>query len=372
MPGQAPGIGAVNWGVIIIYLAGMVAIGVWAGRRVKSSRGFFVAEGRMSPLLVGLSLLGTYLSSLTMMALPGKAFGPEDFLWTIQLPFLLVTAIIITSFVLPRYRQAGVISVYQFLEQRIHVSARLLASFCFLMLSIARMGLVLYLPALAISQITGSRLDMTILAMGLIVTLYSVIGGVEAVIWTDAVQVVVLSAAAVLSVGYVLVDIGAAGANFGELAQGYHKFRMWEPSLNVTKLCSTWLILETIFQTVRIFGTQQDMTQRYMATDSTAKANRSVWISILGYIPLAYMFYFIGGALYIYYAAHAAGGHPDPYITGLLAAKKPKFDAVYPYFMITRLPVGISGLALAGIWAAAQSTISSSGKVTGQAGAGAA
>ena len=112
---QAVGIGDANWVVIIIYLIGMVALGVYMSRRIKTSRGFFVAEGRLGSVVVGLSLLGTYLSALTMMALPGVAFGDDDLLWAIQLPFLIVTALVITGFVLPRFRRAGVISVYQFL-----------------------------------------------------------------------------------------------------------------------------------------------------------------------------------------------------------------------------------------------------------------
>ncbi len=355
MEAPAPGIGAVNWAVIILYLAGILALGAYMSRRIKTTRGYFVAEGRLGALLVGLSLLGTYLSALTMMALPGKSFGPEDWLWTIQLPFLIITAFVITRFVLPRFRAAGVVSVYEFLEQRVHVSARLLASVCFLLLSIGRMGLVLYLPALAFSHITGTQIELNILVMGAIVTVYTVLGGIEAVIWTDAIQVVILALGALLSVGYIVYDINQVTHSFFGLAAQYHKFRVLELSLDVTKLTSLWLILETIFQTIRIYGTQQDMTQRYMATKSTKKGNQSVWIAILGYIPLAYLFYFIGSALFIYYQAYS-----DPYVLNILAADRPKYDAIYPHFIVDRLPVGIAGLVLAAIFAAAMSSIDSS------------
>ena len=355
MEETAPGLHPVNWLVIALYLVGMLALGAYMSRRIKGSRGFFIAEGRLGSVVVGLSLLGTYLSALTMMGLPGKSFGPENWLWTIQLPFLIITAFVITGYVLPRYREAGVISVYQFLEQRIHVSARLLASFCFLLLSIGRMGLVLYLPALAFSRITGASIEGTILVMGVVVTLYTILGGIEAVIWTDAVQVVILAAGALLSVGYILYDVNVVGADFIGLAVQHGKFRVLEPSLDYTKLVSLWLILETIFQTIRIYGTQQDMTQRFMTTRSTREANRSVWIAILGYIPLAYLFYFIGSALFIYYTAH-----PDSLVLAELAKVKPKYDAIYPHFIVTRLPLGIGGLVLAAIFAAAMSSIDSS------------
>jgi len=355
MNGEAVGLHPVNWAVIILYLAGMLVLGWYMSRRIKGSRGFFIAEGRLGSLVVGLSLLGTYLSALTMMGLPGKSYGPEDWLWTIQLPFLLITGIVITGFVLPRFRAAGVISVYEFLEQRIHVSARILASFCFLLLSIGRMGLVLYLPALAFHSITGVDIIAIIIVMGVIVTVYTALGGIEAVIWTDAVQVVILAIGAVLSIGYILWDVSAVGADFGAIASAGHKFRMIEGSVDITKLASIWLILETIFQTIRIYGTQQDMTQRYMTTRSTKEANKSVWIAIIGYIPLAFIFYFIGSALFVYYTAHH-----DPYVQDILAAAKPKYDAIYPHFIISRLPLGIGGLVLAAVFAAAMSSIDSS------------
>jgi len=298
-----------------------------------------------------MSLLGTYLSAMTMMGLPGKSFSAEDMTWSLQLPFLLVTAYIITRWVLPRYREAGVISVYEYLEQRIDVSARLLASASFVALSVARMGLSVYMPALAISQVTDIPLTTSIWAMGLVMTAYTVFGGIEAVIWTDAAQVVVFAVAAVYSIIAIFFKVP-----FGEFlatAEQYHKFRMWSPGFDWTKACSVWLIVETIFSTIRIYGTQQDMTQRYMTTDSTRNANRSVWISILGYIPLGYLFYFMGVALFVFYQQHPEAALPHD------AKGNVVYDAVYPYFVTTQLPPGLAGLVVAGIFAAAMSTVSS-------------
>jgi len=347
MEGGGSAFGVLDWVVIFVYLGGMLAIGWWSGRRVKGTAGFQTAEGRMNSVLVGLSLLGAYLSALTMMALPGKAFGKEDWLWAIQLPFLIVTAVVITRFVLPWYRAAGVVSVYAFLEQRIHVSARMLASVCFLALSTGRAGLTLYLPALAFSEITKTDITYSIVVMGLVTIAYTVYGGIEAVIWTDAIQVVIFTLGALLSIVYIMWDIHLVNADFLGLASQFHKFRMWEPSANLTQLTTWWLILQTLFETIRIYGTQQDMTQRYVSTASTREANKSVWISILGYIPLGFMFYFIGAALFIYYQAVGPGS-----VEGL------KNDAIYPHFIATRLPFGIRGIVLAAIFAAAMSTIS--------------
>jgi SSS family transporter len=338
--------GVLNYAMLALYFCAMLAVGAWASRRVRSSAGYFVAEGKLGAVVVGMSLLGTYLSALTMMGLPGKAFGPDDLTYSIQLPFLLVTAVVITRFVLPKYRAAGSISVYELLERRIHVSCRLVASASFILFSIARMGVILYLPALAMSNVAGVPLQRSIVAMGIIMTIYTVAGGIEAVIYTEAAQVLVFIAAAVVSLAYVLVH--TAGGQFGAVVSDpqYHKLRVMAPGYSLYKATSFWLVAETLFSTIRIYGTQQCFTQRFMTTSSTKKAIQSVWISILGYIPLAYLFYFMGTALFVYYHVH-----PDPNL--------PKGDAIYPYFVVTCLPPGIAGLVIAGIFAAAMSAVSS-------------
>jgi len=342
-----PKFGALNYAVVVIYLAAMLAIGWWTSRYIKGTRGFFIAGGRLNYIVVGVSILTAYLSALTMMALPGVAFGKLDWLYGAQLPFLILTAFVITRFVLKRYRDAGVISVYAFLEQRIHVSSRLLASFCFILFAIGRMGLVLYLPALAFSIVTGANLLTTIIVMGAVVTIYTVMGGIEAVIWTDFAQAFVMLAGGVVSVIYVL---GGTGAEFGRVAAEHHKFRLIAGGADITQLLTLWLILETIFQTIRIYGTQQDITQRYMTTPTTKAANRSVWIAILGFIPLGFLFLFIGSALFVYYKVN-----PDPTVAALIA--RDRADSIYPYFVASRLPPVVAGLVIAAIFAAAMSSI---------------
>lgn len=365
-----PDFGIVNYGVLVLYLLGMLGIGWWSSRRVKSARGFFIAEGKLNHVIVGISLLGTYLSALTMMALSALAFGPADMTWSVQIPFLLVTAFVITRFVLAKYREAGVISVYEFLERRIHVSSRLLASLCFWVFAVAKMAINIYLPALAFHVVTGFNLEAIILVTGVVVIFYTVLGGIEAVIWTDVVQVFIFTLAPILTLYYIFTGLG--DHSFWEIAKEHHKLRTIDWSLDVTKAVTVWLVLQTVVETIRIYSTQQEMTQRYMTTESTAKANRSVWISIIGYIPLGYAFYFIGAGLFVYYQVN-----PDPFVdvirkvlyetpgnpSGLtkeviLQAKKNK-DAIYPYFVATRLPVGIAGAVIAGFFAASMSTISS-------------
>jgi len=337
--------GTANYVVLAVYLVAMIAIGWAAGRRIKGTRGFFVADGRLNHVVVGLSILGTYLSALTMMGLPGMSYGGHNWTYMIQLPFLLLTAVVVTRWILPRYRQAGVVSIYGFMEKRLGVTGRAIGAVSFIVFAIGRMGLVLYLPALAFSTATGAELWVCIVVMGVIITAYTVIGGIEAVVWTDAIQVMIFIFAALLSLVYIFSDLGleqfvAVGAEHG-------KFRLLLLDTNIREITSLWLVLETIFQTIRIYGTQQDITQRYLTTGSTAKANRSVWISVLTYIPLGFLFYLIGTALFVFFKCHPEAAMPG------------KSDSVYPFFVVTQLPAGVAGLVIAAIFAAAMSSIDS-------------
>lgn len=340
-----PGLGAINLAVIGIYLAAIAIVGIRCGRRIQSTRGFFIADGRMHYLVVGISILGTYLSALTMMGLPGMAYGKHDWTYMVQLPFLVITAVIITGYIVPRYREAGVVSIYAFLEQRIGSPIRTIAALSFIIFAIGRMGLVLYLPALALSAVTGLPLIGCILVMGLVITLYTMIGGIEAVIWTDAIQVLIFIIAAGLTLVFIMSSVGVE--NFLAIGIAHNKFRIVVPDVDVRRITTIWLILETVFQTIRIYATQQDVAQRYLTTPSTADANRSVWIGIVAYIPLGFVFYFLGTALFAFYATQ-----PDAALPG-------KADPIYPYFIVRELPVGIAGLTIAAIFAAAMSSIDS-------------
>jgi SSS family solute:Na+ symporter len=173
-------------------------------------------------------------------------------------------------------------------------------------------------------------------------------GGIEAVIWTDFAQAIVMLAGALVSVLYVLAKTGVAP--LFQVAAEHHKFRMITQPGDLSSVLTIFLILETIVQTIRIYGTQQDMTQRYMTTGSTEKANRSVWISILGFIPVGFVFFFIGSALFVYYLLH-----PNTAVPALIASGRA--DAIYPYFVADELPIGLAGLVIAAIFAASMSSI---------------
>jgi len=238
--------GTANYAVLLLYLTGMLAIGWVCSRRVTDSRSYFLANGKMNYVVVGVSILGTYLSALTMLALPGMSYGKHDWTFMVQLPFLVVTGAVVVNFILPRYRDAGVISVYEFLEKRIHVSARLVGAISFIVMSVARMSIILYLTALALHTATGLPLVGTIVVMGAIIVVYTWLGGIEAVIYTDAIQVAVFIFGALVTLYFVLQQVPLG--DFIAVVAEHKKTRMLIPEFDPTKIVTLWLILETIFQ----------------------------------------------------------------------------------------------------------------------------
>lgn len=334
-----------NTVALVVYLVGILVIGGLASRHITGTRSYFIADGKVNPVIVGMSLLGTYLSAMTMLALSGMSFGTFDWIYTVQLPCLILTAVVITGYVMPKYREAGIVSIYEYLERRIDVSVRIIASACFVLFAIGRMGLLLYLPALAFTTVTGVPLWLAIIGMGVIITVYTVIGGIKAVIWTDAIQVVLFISAGFITLAYVFGNIGAL--QFIHIGVEFNKFRVLVPGFDPTKIVTAWLVLETIFQTIRIYGTQQDMAQRFLTTGSTHEASISIWIAILGYIPLGFIFYLIGTALFTFFKAHPAVVLPE------------KPDQIYPFFVIHYMPAGVAGIVIAAIFAAAMSSIDS-------------
>ncbi|MCX7591948.1 MAG: hypothetical protein N2255_10020, partial [Kiritimatiellae bacterium] len=338
-------LGTAGIAVFGTYLVALLAIGIITGRRTRDVSTFFTARGRLNPFVVGLSVLATYLSALTIMGLSGMAFGAHDWTYMVQLPFLVLTGAVVTQIILPRYRKTGAVSIYELLEQNIHVSSRVIAAASFVIFAVGRIGLLLYLPALAVSTVTGFSLPVCIVAVGFITLLYTMLGGMEAVVWTDALQVAVFVAATIFTLRHIVRCEGVEG--FLAVGLQHNKFRYLIPSFDPTKITTAWLILETIVQTIRIYGTQQDVVQRYLATPTTKGAAWSVWIGVATYIPLAFLFYFAGTALFVFYK-----NKPEIPLPA-------KADAIFPFFAVHQMPPAAGVLVIAAIFAASMSSIDS-------------
>ena len=338
--------------VLLVYLAGVVGIGMWFGRHGLNTEKFMAAGRRVPGWAVGLSIFGTYVSSISFLALPGKAFASNwnAFVFSLSIP---LTTWLAVKYFLPFYRRSGEVSAYQHLEHRFGPWARTYAVVCYLLTQLARMGTILYLLALALAPLTGWSMTTIILATGGLVIAYTLVGGMEAVIWTDVVQSIVFIVGAVACVAILLWGMPAGPAQLFEIASAHHKFSLGSLGLEIGHMTFWVVLLNGLFINLQNFGIDQSYVQRYQTARNDREAARSVWLGALLYLPVSAVFFFIGTGLFAFYSAR-----PDLLPASVDAINKP--DSVFPHFIVAQLPVGLTGLVIASIFAAAQSTVSSS------------
>ncbi len=341
--------------VLCAYMGGVVGFGCYFLRRSRSTDAFTKAMGKLPAWAVGLSIFGTYVSSISFLALPGKAYASNwnRFAFSLALP---LTAFIAIRYFVPFYRSRGEISAYHHLEHRFGLWARTYAVVCYLLTQMARMGTVMYLLALPLNHLLGWDMRLIILATGGLVTLYTLVGGIEGVIYTDAVQSIILIVGALACAVLIPLSVPGGPSQMFRIAVQHHKFSLgsFGPSLITSTF---WVVLlYGIFMNLQNFGIDQSYIQRYLTAKSERAAKRSVWFSALLYIPISAVFFFIGTSLFAYYTAQ-----PEllpPSIQAEVAAGRG--DTVFPFFIVNMLPTGLSGLLIAAIFAAAMSTVSSS------------
>ncbi len=342
--------------VLVSYIAIVVGVGFWFARRSGTSDGFMKASGRLPGWVIGLSLFGTYLSSNTFIGVPGKAYATNwnAFVFSLSIPIAILIA---TKWFVKFYRDSGEISAYEHLEKRFGLWARIYAVSCYLLTQVARSATIMLGVAIGLQQVTGWDLMTIILIAGILVTAYTLIGGIEAVIWTDAIQSVVLTLGAVLIVGLLLFQHpdGASGAI--QIAQDNAKFSLGDWSFTDLTSSTVWVVLVYgLFINLTNFGIDQNYIQRYHTAESEKAANRSLWIGAVLYIPVSLLFFLIGSLLFSFYETM-----PDDLASIQAMAGDRQFeDSILPHFMTNYLPAGVGGLILAALAAAAMSTIDTS------------
>jgi len=340
-----------DYGILAVYLASLVAMGVYFSRREKSTGDFFLGGHRIPWWAAGVSIFGTQLSAITFMAIPAKAFH-TDWIYFLGNMTIVAVAPIVVFLYLPFFRQLEITSAYEYLEKRFNLSTRLLGSGMFILFQLGRMGIVLYLPALALSTVTGINVYCCILIMGTLATLYTVLGGIEAVIWTDVLQVFVLLGGALLSL---IIMAGAVDGGFAAifsegLAAG--KLKTVDLDWSVTSITTTalWVVLlGKPFESLISYTSDQTVVQRYLTTADQKSAAKGIWTNAILCIPASIIFFGAGTALWAYYRLHPEMLNP----TG-------RIDDVFPWFIAQQLPTGVAGLVIAGLFAAAMSSLDSS------------
>lgn len=342
--------------VLTGYIALVVGVGFWFARRSSTSDGFMKASGRLPSWVVGMSLFGTYLSSNTFIGVPGKAYSGDwnAFVFSLSIPIAVWIA---AKWFVGFYRSTGEISAYEHLEHRFGPWARVYAVACYLLTQVARTATIMLGVAIGLQQVTGWNLASIILIAGFLVTLYTLIGGIEAVIWTDAIQSAVLTIGALLVTAILLfqhpggpIEALSFASTEGKISLGGWSATDWSTS-------TVWVVLlYGLFINLNNFGIDQNYIQRYHTAESEEAAKRSLWFGAVVYLPVSLLFFLIGSLLYSWYASR-----PDEILAIQELAGDRKFeDSVLPHFMTNHLPPGMGGLILAALAAAAMSTIDTS------------
>lgn len=341
----------IDTAIIIAYLLGTTLFGCSFMFRKGGgdADGFMTGGGRLPTWTVALSIFATHVSSIAFLGLPAKAFLSNWNPYVLSLTVPIAAAIAAVWFI-PFYRNSGCVSAYSLLETRYGVWARLYGSACFLVMQSTRSGFILFLLAILLNTLFGWSVVAIILVTGIATTVYSMMGGISAVVWTDALQSLILIAGTLLCVaviGFALPDLPSsfsAAFEAGKFSLGSFSFSDWGDE-------TFWVIfVYAMFINLQNFGIDQSFTQRYVAAKSLTAAKRSLMSSAFLYLVNTVFFVLIGTMLWMYVQAN-----PGVVPESVLA----KSDAVFPWFIVHKLPVGISGLLVAAIAAAAMSTVSS-------------
>ena len=317
---------AADLAVVGLYLAGVIAVGLGFARRGRDAERFMGAGRSLPGWAVGLSIFGSYVSSISFLGNPGKAYSSDWTFFVFSLSVIPAAWVAVRWFI-PFYRKSGEVSAYHHLEHRFGPWARTYAVVCYLLTQMARMGAVVYLLARAFEPLSGWSIPAVIVAVGAVMTVYTLFGGMEAVIWTGVVQsiVLVIGAAACVVAAVLAVPGGVSEiAREGNLSLG-------GPGAFAV------ILLYGLVINLQNFGIDQSYVQRYITARSDDEAAKSVrgmpWI----YLPVAAAFFLIGTALFVKWRGQAP-------VSG---------DQVFPHFIANSLPAGVRGLAIAAILAAA-------------------
>ncbi len=342
--------GTANWTVLTLYMGVLIGIGVYFSRRNKSAEDFFVAGKRVVWWAAGLSIFSTMLSAITYLSIPAKGYATNWtwFLFNMAIP--IMAPVIIFCF-LPFYRRLGITSIYEFLEMRFDPGLRKLGSASFAIFQLARMGIVILLPALALSAVTGWDVKYCIIAMGVLSTIYTVLGGIEAVIWTDVIQTIVLIGGALVAFFIIVGEVDGGFSTIYSEAARQSKFEMVNTDWKfISGVDTIWvIILGGIFAQILSYGTDQAVVQRYLTTPTEKEAAKAIWTNALLSVPVSFLFFGVGTALFVYYQQQPANLEPLS-----------KIDQIFPHFILHQMPAGLAGLVIAGVFAAAMSSLDSS------------
>ena len=334
--------------VFLLFTGGVVAFGCSFFKKKGTSEEFTSAGRSLPGWVVGMSIFATYVSSISYLGYPGKAFSGDwnAFVFSLSIP---IASYFAARYFVPFYRSQDSISAYSFLENRFGPWARIYASSCYLLTQIARTGSILYLLALPMNVLLGWHIQTIIVVTSVAIVLYSMLGGMKAVIWTEAIQGIILIGGALVCMFILLFDMPGGPVQTFSIAMEDGKFSLGSCGSSLSESTFWVCLIYGIFTNLQNYGIDQSYVQRYHTAKNEKEAKFSALFGGYLFIPVSAVFFMIGTGLYAFYKVHP-GILPD----GVGA------DYVFPFFIVNELPVGLTGLLIASIFAAGMSTIATS------------
>lgn len=338
----------VDYAIIVISLVVSLFVGVYFARGQKSTAKYFAAEGKIPAWAIGMSILATLVSSVTFLAYPGEGFSSN---WIRLVQGLMVPIVLLVFIwgIVPLYRKVIGLSAYEYFEKRFGYLARVYASLGFVFAHFSKMGTVFYLLGLAIAKLLGVDTITLIWILGAIIVFLTLLGGIEAVIWLDVIQGFLLIVGGVIAFLILIFAPDGGPSEVWKVASEHDRVGFGPFDWNFVNLTFWVMAINGVFYAIQKYGTDQTIVQRYLTARSNRDAIKASLIGVLLSVPVWALFMFIGTALFAYYKLGA--GPPLP--------PDIRPDAVFPLFIMQGLPVGVSGLIISALIAAAISSLDS-------------
>jgi SSS family solute:Na+ symporter len=342
-------------GILFAYALILIGMGIYYKRNCRTSEQFMVADRTIPAWAAGLAVMSAYTSSISYIATPGKAFDTN---WNPIIFALCIPPVawMVCKYAVPYYRKMKLISVYTFLEERLGCWARIYAALSFVLYMVGRVAVILYLVSLLLSQFLPTNAEYhtqtiisVILTIGVITIIYTLLGGMEAVVWTDVMQSIIMILGIAFCAYILSRDIFSGSEPMIKSAVENNKFSFGSWNLSLSTRTIWVMIIYGVTENLRNLLADQNYVQKYCSVPNERDAKKSIWLAMLIYIPLTAVFLYIGTALFAFYSQG----------NELIEAGIVKGDEVFPYFIATQLPAGLKGLIVAAIVAAAMSTVDS-------------
>jgi SSS family solute:Na+ symporter len=356
----------VDYIVLILYFGSMAALGPLFASGAKTTEGYLLGDRSFPGWLVGFSMFATSISSVAFVGYPGDSFKTAWYRMVpnYTMPFAVLFAMF---FFLPFFRRTQITSAYEYLESRFGPITRMYAAIAFVVMQVVRVSLILYLVSVLLYTITGINPYVAIILGGVITSFYTVLGGIRAVMWTDFIQSFVLWGGAIICLIVIIYNLPGGVGQIIDVGMANHKFGLYDFLTPADKELSPVPFMgsvheKTIFLFILVglgnwlteYSGNQNVVQRYAASKDMKQARIAMFVCAAFSVPTWAMFMFLGTAFYVFYQQF-----PDPTVHEMLTGVR-KSEEVLPFFVTKQLPMGLTGLVIAAVLAAAISSLSAS------------